>query len=161
MGEGMVVCKPVQWSVILPQPTVDVGWLLSMLMAGMRRVTPHSNTFSDDVTPRKTEVSLEQWYHEGQCVKNHYPGAVGWESIIELLKGTAVDMARYMGPNTSIYYILNKLSVIFGTVALLNVVMQNFTRWARGIMKRFPLLPQDWRGPSTKFSSSVLGGWQT
>ena len=48
--------------------------------------------------PGKTEVSFEQWYHEAQCVKDHYPESVVWESIVQSLKGAVADMARYMGP---------------------------------------------------------------
>ena len=58
----------------------------------------------------KTEVSFEQWYHEVQCVKDHYLGSVVWESIIRSLKGAAVDMAWYMGPTTTVAHILRKLS---------------------------------------------------
>ena len=35
-------------------------------------------------------------------------------------------MARYMGPTTSVAHILQKLTVIFGTAALFDVLMQNF-----------------------------------
>ena len=67
---------------------------------------PRVNTFSGDASPGKTEVSFEQWYHEIQCLKDHYPEAVVWESIIRLLKGAALDIARHMGPTTSIDHIL-------------------------------------------------------
>ena len=42
------------------------------------------------------------------------------------LKGAAADMAWYMGPTASISDILDKLVVIFGTVALFDVLMQKF-----------------------------------
>ena len=42
------------------------------------------------------------------------------------LKGAAADMARYMGPTASVSIILQKLTVIFGTVASFDVLMQNF-----------------------------------
>ena len=44
----------------------------------------------------KTEVSFEQWYHEVQCVKDHYPESVVWDSIYRSLKGAAVDL-QYHG----------------------------------------------------------------
>ena len=47
----------------------------------------------------------------------------------------------------------------FGMVASFDVVMQNFIKWARGVMKRFLPLPQGWKGTSTKLSSSAPGGW--
>ena len=90
----------------------------------------------------KTEVSFEQWYHEVQCIKDHYPESVVQESIIKSLKGAAVDMAQYMGPATSVAHILQKLAIIFGTVASFNVLMQTFTKLPRVIMRRSPPLPQ-------------------
>ena len=54
----------------------------------------------------KTEESYEQWYHEVQCVKDHYPESVVQKSIMQSLKGAVADMARYMGPTASVAYIL-------------------------------------------------------
>ena len=56
-------------------------------------------------------------------VKGHYPESVVQESVVQLLKGAAVDMARYMGPTTIMAHMLQKLMVIFGTVALFYVLM--------------------------------------
>ena len=58
----------------------------------------------------KTEVSIEQWYHKVQCVKDHYPELVVWESIIWSLKGAVADMAQYMGPTASVEEILQKIN---------------------------------------------------
>ena len=55
--------------------------------------------------PGKMEVPFKQWYHEVQCVKDHYPESVVRESIVHSLKGTAVDMAQYMGPTTIMAHI--------------------------------------------------------
>ena len=57
----------------------------------------------------KTEVSFKQWYHEVQCVKDHYLESVVWESIVRSLKGLVADLAQYMGPTTSMAHILQKL----------------------------------------------------
>ena len=59
---------------------MDVSCLLSTLAARLRIGTP-------ELTPGKTEVSFEQWYHEVQCIKDHYAETVVQESIIRLLKG--------------------------------------------------------------------------
>ena len=93
---------------------------------GLQLSTPQINTFSGDAMPGKMEVSFKQWYHEVQCVKDHYPESVVWESIIYSLKGAAVDMARYMGPTASMAHILQKLTVILGTVVSFNILVQNF-----------------------------------
>ena len=58
--------------------------------------------------PRKTEVSFEKWYHEVQCVKDHYPESVVWESIV---KKEVADMAWYMGPTTSMTHMLQKFTI--------------------------------------------------
>ena len=70
-------------------------------------------------------MSFEQWYHKVQCVKDQYPESAVWESIVRLLKGAVVDMAWYMGPAASVAHILQKLTIIFGTVVSFDMLMQN------------------------------------
>ena len=84
------------------------------------------------MAPGKTEVSYKQWSHEVQCIKDHYPESVVRESIMLSLRGAAADMAHYMGPTASVSEILEKLSVIFGTVASFDVLMQNFYKISQG-----------------------------
>ena len=72
--------------------------------------TPYINTFSGDAITGKTQVSFEQWYHEVQCIKDHYPEVVVWEGIIQSLKGAVVEMASYMRHTASIDHILHRLS---------------------------------------------------
>ena len=107
-----------------PHTEEDVGHLLSTLAARLRLGTLRISTFSGDAALGKADISFEQWYHEVQHVKDHYPESVVWESIIRSLKGAAVDMAQYMGPTTSVAHILRKLLVIFDIVASFNVLMQ-------------------------------------
>ena len=82
----------------------DMGQLINTLTSGLHIGTPKISTFSGDVTPGKTEVSYEQWNHEVQCIKDHYPESVVWESIMRSLKGAAADMACYMGPTFSHFW---------------------------------------------------------
>ena len=131
---------PAGWVPTGPQPQPvspalagpDMGQLISALTLGLQIVTPKISTFSGDVAPGKTEVSYEQWSHEVQCIKDHYPELVVQESIMQSLKGAAADMAHYMGPTASVSNILEKLSVIFGTVASFDVLMQNFYKISQG-----------------------------
>ena len=58
------------------------------------------------------------------------------------LKGAVADMAQYMGPTASVSNILEKLLVIFGTVASFDVLMQNFYKLCQEIAKKCPHLPQ-------------------
>ena len=60
------------------------------------------------------------------------------ESIVQLLKGAAADMGKYMGPTASIAQILQNLMVIFGTVALFDVLMQNFYKVIQGNHQEVP-----------------------
>ena len=83
-------------------------------------------------------MSIEQWYHKIQCVKDHYPESVVQESIVWSLKGVAADMAKYMGPTASIRESLQKLMVIFGTVASFDVLMQNFYKVTQGNHEKVP-----------------------
>ena len=104
----------------------DVGHLINTMATGLQLGTPCINTFSGEAMPGKTEVSFEQWYHEVQCIKDHYPEPVVRESIGHSLKGAAVDMVRYTGTTASVAHILQKLTVIFGTVASFDIHMQTF-----------------------------------
>ena len=60
------------------------------------------------------------------------------ESIMRSLKGAVADMAQYMGPTAGVSNILDKLSVIFGTVALFDVLMQNFYKITQGNNEKVP-----------------------
>ena len=110
----------------------DMGQLISTLTLGLQIGTPKISTFSGKAAPFKTEVSYEQWSHEVQCIKDHYLESVVHESIMQSLKGAAADMARYMGPTAGVSNILEKLSVIFGTVTSFDVLMQNFYKISQG-----------------------------
>ena len=78
------------WEVTFPrgeapaptQPNENVEHLINTLAMGLQLGTPHINTFSGKAMPGKMEVSFEQWYHEVQCVKDHYPESVVRQSIV-------------------------------------------------------------------------------
>ena len=115
-----------------PQKEEDIGHLISTLATGLQMGTLRINTFSGDAILGKTEVSFKQWHHEVQCIKDHYPESVVWESIVRSLKGAAVDMEWYMGLTTSMAHILPKLAIIFGTMASFDVLMQNCYKVTQG-----------------------------
>ena len=91
----------------------DMRHLINTLASGLCLGTPRIHIFSGKAMLGKTEVSFKQWYHEVQCVKDHYPESVVQESILWSLKGAVADMAWYMGPTASVREILQKLMVIF------------------------------------------------
>ena len=88
------------------QPDPDIGHLINTLISSLHLGTPRINTFSGKATPGKTKVLFEQWNHEVQYIKDHYPELVVQKSIVRSLKGAAVDMAWYMGPTASVSDIL-------------------------------------------------------
>ena len=47
-------------------------------------------------------------------------------------------MACYMGPTTSMAHILQKLTIIFGTVASFNILKQNFYKVTQGNYEKVP-----------------------
>ena len=116
----------------------DIGQLITTLALGLSLGTPKINTFSGDITFGKTEVSFEQWNHKVQCIKDHYVELVVRESIMRSLKGAAAEMAWYVGPTASVFDILDKLTVIFRTVALFDVLMQNFYKITQGNNEKVP-----------------------
>ena len=54
------------------------------------------------------------------------------------LKGAAADMACYMGPTGGVSKILEKLSVIFGTVTSFDMLRQNFYKITQGGNEKVP-----------------------
>ena len=120
------------------QPDEDVGCLINSLAMGLWLSTPQINTFSGNAMPGKMEVSFEKCYHEVQCVKDHYPESVVRESIIHSLKGVAADMARYMGPTTSMAHILQNLTIIFSTIVSFDVLMQNVYKVTQSNHEKVP-----------------------
>ena len=116
-----------------------MGRLVAALTLGLHISTLKINTFSGNVAPGKTKVLYEQWSHKVQCIKDHYLESVVRESIMWCLKGAAADMAHYMGPTASVSDILEKLSIIFGTVTSFDVLMQNFYKFLRAMKRCLPL----------------------
>ena len=116
----------------------DMGQLITTLTSGLHISTPKISTFSGNMAPGKTKVSYKQWSHEVQCIEDHYPELVVRESIMRSLKGAVADMACYMGPTTGVSEILEKLLVIFGTVASFDMLMQNFYKIMQGGNKKVP-----------------------
>ena len=110
----------------------DMGQLITALTSGLQIGTTKISTFSGNVAPGKTEVSYKQWSHKVQCIKDHYLELVVRESIMPSLKGAAADMACYMGLTSGVSEILEKLSVIFGTVMSFDLLMQNFYKISQG-----------------------------
>ena len=55
-----------------PQLEEDVGHLISTLATGLQLGSPDEH-FQWQTMLGMTEVSFKQWYHDVQCVQDHYP----------------------------------------------------------------------------------------
>ena len=128
-----------------PWPDKDIGCLKNTLATRLWLGTPHINTFiAVKATLSGTEVTFEQWYHEVQCVKDHYPKSVVWESIVRLLKGQPLAVGQTSGLVHGSHcqllcptYYKNQ-PVIFGTVASFDVLMQTFYKVTQGNHGKVP-----------------------
>ena len=109
-----------------------------MLATRLQLGTLCINTFSDEATLGKMEVSFEQWYHKVQCIKDNCLESVVWECMVRLLKRSTVDMAWYMSPTTSVAHILQNQTVIFGSVVSIDVLLQNVYKVTQGNHKKVP-----------------------
>ena len=65
---------------------------------------------------------------------------------MQSLRRAVADMAHYMGPTVSVSKILEKLSVIFGTVTSFDILMQNFYKILQG-NKKVPSFATRLEGP--------------
>ena len=135
---GRVPSGPPQQSSCPAPAGLDMGWLITALTLGLCIGIPKISTFSGNAAPGKTKVSYEQWSHKVQCIKDHYPESVVRESIMRSLKGAVADMAHYMGPTASVSEILEKLSVIFSTVASFDMLIQDFYKILQGGNEKMP-----------------------
>ena len=57
--------------------------------------------------------------------KRQLPRVSAREKYCTLIERTAEDMAKYMGPTTSMAHIVQKLTIIFGTVVSFDILIQN------------------------------------
>ena len=73
---GWVPQEPPPQPQIPAQPNPDMGCLINTLALGLCLGTPRINTFRGKAMPGKTKLLFEQWNHEVQCVKDHYPESV-------------------------------------------------------------------------------------
>ena len=55
-----------------------------------------------------------------------------WEEIVQSLCGAAADLVQYLGLQTLLSEIINKLELVYGTVASFDILMQNFYKLQQG-----------------------------
>ena len=80
-GQGRVPYGPLLQSPGPAPAGPNMEKLTNALTSGLQIGTPKISTFSGNVAPGKIEVSYEQWSHEVQCIKDHYPEFVVRERV--------------------------------------------------------------------------------
>ena len=139
------------------QPDEDVGCLINTLAMGLWLGTPHINTFSSEAMPGKMEVPFKQWYYEVQCIKDHYPESVVRERYQTFSQRGGGRYGQIYGPTTNIADILQKLTVIFGTVASFDVLMQNFYKVSQSNHEKVPSFAMRLKGTLNQIQLQCLG----
>ena len=98
------------------------------------RKTPKFSVFSGDPT-KKSEVSFKQWAFRVKSVMQSHTEATLREGMICLLWEAMADLVLYLGPHAPVSEI-NKLEVVYGTIASFDVLMQNLYRLQQGKMEK-------------------------
>ena len=68
--------------------------------------TPRLSFFSGGDPPGKNEKAYEQWIFDVKTIRPSYPEGLVKEAIFGLLKGSAADIARGLGPETTVDKVL-------------------------------------------------------
>ena len=72
------------------------------------------------------EVSFKQWVFEVKGLMQSHTGEALRLVIVHSLWGAVADLVWYLGPHAPVSDIINKLELVYGTVASFDVLMQNF-----------------------------------
>ena len=88
---------------------------------------------SVETPTHKGEVSFEQCVFEVRSViQNHAVVAiVGGNSMVFTCRATA-DLVQYLDPQALVAEIINKLELVYGTVASFDILMQNLYKLHQG-----------------------------
>ena len=88
--------------------------------------TPRLSFFSGEDPPGKNEKTYEQWIFDVKTIRPSYPEGLLKEAIFGSLKGSAADIARGLGPETTVDKVLELLDGVFGRKTNPDVLMQDF-----------------------------------
>ena len=76
--------------------------------------------------PGKSEKTYEQWLFDVKTIRSSYPEGLLKEAIFGSLKGSATDIARGLGPETTMDKVLELLDGVFVRKTNPDVLMQDF-----------------------------------
>ena len=88
--------------------------------------TPRLSFFSGEDPPGKNEKTYEEWIFDVKMIRPSYPEGLLREAIFGSLKGSAVNIARGLGPEPTVDKVLELLDGVFGRKTNPNVLMQDF-----------------------------------
>ena len=86
---------------------------------------PKINTFSGDPT-QKGEVSFKQWILKIRIVMQGHTEVTLQEGMVQSLHGATADFVQYLGTQALVEVIINKLELLYGTVASFDILMPKF-----------------------------------
>ena len=90
--------------------------------------TPRISLSSREDPPNKNEKTYEQWIFDVKNIRPSYPKGLLKEAIFGDLKDHIVDIARGLGPDTSVDQVLDLLDSIFGRKINPDALMQDLYR---------------------------------
>ena len=65
--------------------------------------------------------------------------AILWEGMVWSLHGATVDLVWYLDLQALVSEIINKLELVYGTMASFDILMQTFYRLQQGKIEKVPL----------------------
>ena len=115
---------------------------------------PKISTFSGDPT-QKREVSFEQWVFEVKSVIQSHTEATLWEGMEGSLCRAAANLVWYLGLQALVLEIINKLELVYGTMAFFDILMQNFYKLSKGKAEKV-MLYVTWLEGGTKCNAAGI-----
>ena len=80
----------------------------------------------EKITPQKNEKTYEQWLFDVKTIRPSYLEGLLKEAIFGSLKGSVADIARGLGPETTVDRVLEFLDGVFGRKTNPDMLMQDF-----------------------------------
>ena len=88
--------------------------------------TPNFSIFSGKTAQKRG--SFEQWVFLGEnCIKSHSETTLS-EGTVHSLWGAVVNLVWYVGLHAPVFQMIEKLKLMYGTIASFNILMQIFLR---------------------------------
>ena len=115
---------------VIPSPVAASGKeiqnSLKVMEGHLVHRTPRLSFFSGEDPPGKNGKTYEQWIFDVKTIRPSYPEGLLKEAIFGSLKGSAADIARGLGPETTVDKVLELLDGVFGRKTNPDVLMQDF-----------------------------------